>query len=74
LSKNGKIKLNLKHYLLLFIGKEGFKGNIPSIRFWSLTLLIVNAGVEIEMFDGHILTAKDIFREIEDLFNEMGKK
>lgn len=41
---------------------------IPGVRFWALTLLIVSAGLEIDV-DGHILTTEDCFKEMDDCAN-----
>lgn len=56
--------MNINDYLLMFVDKEPCK--IPSVRFWGITLLIVGAGIEIKMKDGHILTVEDCFIEMED--------
>lgn len=63
--------MKIKHYLLNFLKDGVYHHPIPGLHFWAVTLLIVRAGVEIEMEDGHVLTPKDCFVEIEDIFLRM---
>ena len=63
--------MKIKDYILLFLKdlKPRFKIMIPSVKFWAITLLIVGAGIEIEMKDKHILTVKDCWIEMDDCAN-----
>ena len=62
--------MKIDDYILLLFGKDGiYPCKIPSVRFWALTLLFVGIGLEIEMKDGHILTVKDCFIEMDDCAN-----
>jgi hypothetical protein len=56
--------LNIKKYIFLFLKDKAIK--IPSAKFWAITLIVVAMGIKIEMPDGHILTVKDCFNEMED--------
>lgn len=56
--------MKLKDYILLFVRDSPCK--IPSVKFWAMTLIVVNMGLEIEMNDGHILTVKDCYIEMDD--------
>lgn len=59
--------MKIDDYILLIMGKDGkYPCKIPSVRFWALTLLMVSMGMEIEMKDGHSLTVKDCFIEMDD--------
>ena len=51
-------------YLLKFINPV-YVGKIPSAKFWGITLMIVKSGAKINC-NGHILTIKDCFDEMED--------
>jgi hypothetical protein len=55
--------MKLKEYIILLLKDNAMR--VPSVLFWGLTLLIVAAGMEIKV-DGHILTVKDCFIEMED--------
>ena len=70
--KKEVIKVPIDVYLLWMLKGKPLK--IPSIKFWCLTILIIRQGIKIEMKDGHILTIKDCFKEIEDLFMEKENK
>ncbi len=56
--------MKVKDYIRLFLKDVPCK--IPSVKFWAITLLTVGAGIEIEMKDGHILTVKDCWIEMDD--------
>ncbi|MHA1502428.1 MAG: hypothetical protein ACTSSB_11310 [Candidatus Heimdallarchaeota archaeon] len=60
--------MKLDNFLLLFLKDNPSK--IPSIKFWCLTIFLIDAGIEVEMPDGHILTIEDCFKELEDITNE----
>lgn len=56
--------MDCKDYIILLL--KDFPCRIPSVRFWAITLLIVGAGINIEMTDGHILTVEDCYIEMDD--------
>ena len=56
--------MKMRDYLLIFLKDNPCR--IPSVRFWGIILLVVGMGLKIEMKDGHILTVKDCFIEMED--------
>ena len=56
--------MRLNNYLLLLLKDNPIK--IPSVRFWALTLLLVATGIELKMNNGHILTIKDCYIEMND--------
>ena len=58
--------MKIDDYIILFVKDRDINFKIPSVRFWAYTLLIVSAGIEIEMKDGHILTPKDCYIEMND--------
>lgn len=73
--------MKLKDYILVFLYQHlpTQKIPIPSVKFWAITLLVVSAGIEIETNDGHVLTVKDCFVEMEDCasgdcYKKRGKK
>lgn len=59
--------MRIKDYIVVFL--KDFPCRIPSVKFWAITLLTVSAGIEIKMKDGHILTLKDCYIEMNDCAN-----
>lgn len=58
--------MKIDDYIILFVKDLDVKISIPSVKFWAITLLCVSTGMEIEMKDGHILTSKDCYIEMND--------
>ena len=54
----------INEYVILFLKKNPCK--VPGVRFWAMTLLLVSAGIKIQMKDGHVLTVEDCFIEMDD--------
>lgn len=59
--------LLINHYILLYLKNN--PARIPSVHFWAITLILVSVGVKINI-QGHILTIKDCFEEMEDMLEE----
>jgi len=57
----------INEYIILFLKKNPC--TVPGVRFWAMTLVLVSAGVKIQMKDGHILTKEDCFIEMNDCFS-----
>lgn len=62
------MKLKLNDYVLIYLQEFG-PSKIPGIRFWAMTLLLVSAGVKLETEEGHVLTIKDCWIEMDDCFS-----
>ncbi len=62
--------LTTKQYLLMFLKEGVYTHKIPSVHFWASTLLIISAleysNTYIRFDNGHILTPKDCFKEMND--------
>ncbi len=61
-------ELKLDKYLLLFLKDN--PSTIPSIKIWCLPIFFIDAGIVVEMPNGHILTIEECFKEIEDILKE----
>lgn len=65
---SGKTLIDKFIFMLLYSWGEPMK--IPSVRFWAITLLCTTMGMKIMMHDGHVLTEKECFTEIEDCYKD----
>lgn len=59
--------MKFEDYVLLFLKDNPCR--VPSVKFWGITLLIVSAGIKIQMDNCHILTVQDCYNEMDDLFS-----
>ncbi len=61
--------LQFGDYLLLYLyidNPENKYQKLDEVHFWAETLLIIRCGLKIRMHNGHILTPKDCFIEMND--------
>jgi len=59
--------MKLSEYLLLCLKDNPMK--IPSVKFWAMTILFVQTGLQIQLSNYHILTVEDCLKEMDDLLN-----
>lgn len=70
--------MDIDRYFLFYLyflqkdSKEPIK--IPSLRFWCYTILCIECGMKIYMKDGCLLSIKDCFIELEDLWKSYGDR
>jgi hypothetical protein len=63
--------IQLDQYIL-FLCQSGFKGSLPGVKFWAITLFISqNRKI---MIGNHVLTPKDCIRELEDCYLQLKLK
>ena len=67
--------MSLSDWILVYLGifHPDEAVELPSVRFWAITLIVIASGIQIKTkkrFRKHILNVEDCYLEMEDLLKE----